>query len=59
MTAESAVPDRSRRRALTVLLCSTAVMPAYWTLWYAARGTVASSDRPAYVEFGNAFPAGR
>jgi hypothetical protein len=29
---------------------------AYWTLWYAARSSVASNARPAYYEFENAFP---
>ena len=29
---------------------------AYWTLWYAARSSVASNHRRAYFEFENAFP---
>ena len=29
---------------------------AYWTLWYAARSSVASNHRGAYYEFENAFP---
>ena len=45
------------RGVLAVLVCSTVVMVAYWTFWFAARGVVASSSRPAYVEFENAFPA--
>jgi hypothetical protein len=45
------------RGVQAVLVSSTVVMVTYWTLWFAARGTVASSDRPAYQEFENAFPA--
>jgi hypothetical protein len=45
------------RGVLAVLVCSTVVMVAYWTLWFAARGVVASSDRQPYLEFENAFPA--
>ena len=50
------VDARSVRRVLIVLLASLAVMIAYWTLWFTARDAVASNDRPAYVEFENAFP---
>jgi hypothetical protein len=28
----------------------------YWLLWFADRSAVASDNRPAYVEFENAFP---
>lgn len=31
-------------------------MIAYWVLWFTARDVVASNDRPAYVEFEDAFP---
>jgi hypothetical protein len=57
MTTASPVARRARRRVLAVLLGSVVVMLAYWSLWFAARGVVASNDRPAYVEFENAFPA--
>jgi hypothetical protein len=52
-----AVDARAVRRVLIVLLLSLAVMIAYWALWFTARDVVASNDRPAYVEFENAFPA--
>ena len=52
-----AVSPRARRRIVLTLAGSIAVMVAYWTLWFLARDVVASSDRPAYVEFENAFPA--
>ena len=48
---------RAVRRVLVVLVVSLAVMIAYWALWFTARDVVASNDRPAYVEFENAFPA--
>ncbi|MCW2598251.1 MAG: hypothetical protein JWM02_80 [Frankiales bacterium] len=32
------------------------VLIAYWTLWFTARGAVASDDSGAYVDFENAFP---
>ena len=50
------VDASSVRRVLIVLLLSLAVMIAYWALWFTARDVVASNDRPAYVEFENAFP---
>jgi hypothetical protein len=52
-----AVEARAVRRVLIVLLLSLAVMIAYWALWFTARDVVASNNRPAYVEFENAFPA--
>ena len=52
-----AVDTRGLRRVLIVLLVSLAVMLAYWALWFTARDVVASNDRPAYVEFEDAFPA--
>ena len=52
-----AVDARAVRRVLIVLVISLAVMLAYWALWFTARDVVASNDRPAYVEFENAFPA--
>ncbi len=39
-----------------MLLAAIAVDAAYWLLWFADRSAVASSTRPAYVEFENAFP---
>ena len=45
-----------RRVVSRVLIVSAVVMVAYWVLWFAARGTVASNSRPAYYEFENAFP---
>jgi hypothetical protein len=45
-----------RRTVSRVLIVSAVVMVAYWVLWFAARGTVASNSRPAYEEFENAFP---
>ncbi|HEY4019518.1 MAG TPA: hypothetical protein VGM75_12570, partial [Pseudonocardiaceae bacterium] len=52
-----AVDARAVRRVLIVLLLSLAVMIAYWVLWFTARDVVASNNRPAYVEFEDAFPA--
>lgn len=39
-----------------VLAASLVILIAYWGLWFAARGVVASNDHPAYYEFENAFP---
>jgi hypothetical protein len=51
-------PDVPRRRlVLGVLAGSVVVMVAYWTLWFTTRSAVASNERPAYVEFEDAFPA--
>src|SRR5258708_5586049 len=33
------------------------VLVTYWTLWFAARSTVASASTRAYYDFENAFPA--
>ncbi|MHA3701982.1 hypothetical protein ACXR2U_07335 [Jatrophihabitans sp. YIM 134969] len=52
--SSDAVPGR--RVVSRVLVGSAVVMVAYWVLWFAARGSVASNDRPAYREFENAFP---
>jgi hypothetical protein len=52
-----AVDARAVRRVLIVLLLSLVVMIGYWVLWFTARGVVASDNRPAYIEFENAFPA--
>lgn len=32
------------------------IMVTYWTLWFAARSTVASDTTKAYYDFENAFP---
>jgi hypothetical protein len=45
-----------RRLVLVTLVSSAALMAVYWTLWFTARGAVASNHRPAYVEFEDAFP---
>ena len=45
-------------RRLTVAgVIALAVLVAYWTLWYTARGVVRSADTAAYYDFENAFPA--
>ncbi|MCU1589830.1 MAG: hypothetical protein JWP11_1086 [Frankiales bacterium] len=39
------------------LLLAGALVLAYWLIWYlGGRSLLASSTRPAYVEFENAFP---
>lgn len=39
------------------LVGAAALLLAYWLTWYLGdRSLLASSDRPAYVEFENAFP---
>lgn len=54
---EMSAPEMSLRRVITVLAAALLVMVAYWTLWFTARGIVASNGRPAYLEFETAFPA--
>jgi hypothetical protein len=52
------VPDLRRRTTVAWALVSAAVLVlAYWLTWYlGGRSLLASSTRPAYVEFENAFP---
>ncbi|MVU83797.1 hypothetical protein GPX89_42020 [Nocardia sp. ET3-3] len=56
MSVQLEVSDRSRNRVLMVLAASLLILIVYWVLWFSARGAVASNDRPAYIEFENAFP---
>jgi hypothetical protein len=51
-------PDLARRgRVAWALVAAAALLLAYWLTWYlGGRSLLASSDRPAYVEFENAFP---
>ncbi|MEU6579398.1 hypothetical protein [Nocardia sp. NPDC046763] len=56
MSAQLEVSDQSRNRVLMVLAASLLILIAYWVLWFTARGAVASNERPAYIEFENAFP---
>jgi hypothetical protein len=45
-------------RRLTIAgVVALIVLVAYWTLWFAARSTVASATTRAYYDFENAFPA--
>lgn len=49
----------SRRRArwaAALCLTAAAVVIAYWAVWFTDRAALASSTRPAYTEFENAFP---
>jgi hypothetical protein len=48
----------NRRRPVAFgLLAAAGLLLAYWIAWYAGgRSWLASSTRPAYVEFENAFP---
>jgi hypothetical protein len=39
-----------------LLAVVAAVVVAYWVVWFADRGLLASETRPAYYEFENAFP---
>jgi hypothetical protein len=52
--------DPDLRRRLTVawgLVGAAAILLAYWLVWFlGGRSLLASSTRPAYVEFENAFP---
>ncbi|MHB8329576.1 MAG: hypothetical protein ACYDD6_08140 [Acidimicrobiales bacterium] len=50
------VPDAARLRMAVLLLAAAAVTIAYWVLWFADRGVVASETGRAYYEFENAFP---
>ncbi|MFJ9370310.1 hypothetical protein ACIRRA_38635 [Nocardia sp. NPDC101769] len=56
MSTQLEVSDQSRDRVLMVLAASLLILIAYWVLWFTARGAVASNERPAYIEFENAFP---
>ena len=46
-----------QRFVVGAMVLAIVVTVTYWTLWFAARSTVASNNRPAYFEFENAFPA--
>ena len=46
-----------RRLVVGAMALAVVLTVAYWTLWFAARSTVASNARPAYYQFENAFPA--
>jgi hypothetical protein len=52
------MPDLRRRSAVAWgLVVAAAILLAYWLTWYlGGRSLLASSTRPAYVEFENAFP---
>ncbi|WP_157513894.1 hypothetical protein [Nocardia concava] len=56
MAVQLEIGDRSRKRVLMVLAASLVILTAYWVLWFSARAVVASNERPAYIEFENAFP---
>src|ERR1700759_612230 len=45
-----------RRGVQRMLAIAIGVDLLYWLLWFVDRSAVASDDRPAYVEFENAFP---
>jgi hypothetical protein len=48
---------RRRRTVAAWLVVAAAILVAYWLVWYlGGRSLLASSTRPAYVEFENAFP---
>ncbi len=49
-------PLPGRRVVLGALGLGAVITAAYWVLWYADRGVVASNHRAAYYEFENAFP---
>lgn len=52
------MPDLRRKNAVAgALAAAVVVMLAYWLTWYFGdRSLLASSTRPAYIEFENAFP---
>ena len=50
------VEGRSRSLVLAALVIGTAMMVAYWALWFAARDVVASDTSQSYYDFENAFP---
>lgn len=45
-----------RRVVMAALVLVIVLVAAYWTLWFAWRGGVASQDTEAYRDFENAFP---
>ena len=51
-------PDLRRRSAVAWgLVVAAGILVAYWLVWYfGGRSVLASSTRPAYIEFENAFP---
>lgn len=52
------MPDLVRRSAVAwALVAAAALLLAYWLTWYlGGRDLLASSTRPAYIEFEDAFP---
>jgi hypothetical protein len=58
MTAPSEPLTAAEIRRVTVAgVIAVVVLVTYWTLWYAARSTVASATTRSYYDFENAFPA--
>jgi len=51
------VTPQDLRRLTVAGVAALVVLVAYWTLWFAARSTVASDTTRAYYDFENAFPA--
>ena len=51
------VTPQDVRRLTVAGVAALVVLVAYWTLWFAARSTVASDTTHAYYDFENAFPA--
>jgi len=45
-----------RRLVVVLLVVATAIVVAYWSIWYGHRSWVASSTDPSYKDFENAFP---
>ncbi|HEV2371327.1 MAG TPA: hypothetical protein VGS19_04080 [Streptosporangiaceae bacterium] len=55
--ANSAIGDGQRRLVVGLLAVAALIVAAYWVVWFLVdRSALASSARPAYYEFENAFP---
>jgi len=50
------IDGRSRSLVLAALVIGSAMMVAYWALWFGARDVVASDSTASYYDFENAFP---
>jgi hypothetical protein len=48
--------ELQRRRGMTLLTVTSLLLVAYWVLWFADRGAVASDHAAQYIAFEQSFP---
>jgi hypothetical protein len=48
--------ELQRRRGMALLIVTSVLLVAYWVLWFADRGAVASNHTAQYISFEQSFP---